>query len=812
MLINYLKITLRNLLKQPGITLINVTGLGLGLACFCFFFLYAFHEFSFDQFHSDNDRLFRVYRWTQPMLGEEAMGDPHLPMPLATALEEEFPDVEAAVRWHSNWGENFVRANGSMNRVKVSYADKDAFRVLNFPIKYGDTQTVLSDPKYVVLTESMARKLFGESNPTGKNLEIKIEDSFVPFIVSGVAEDLPTNSSIQFQILGSFDFFAGTSSGQRRANNWNSSFLKVFVKLREGSGLASNTDALLQFRQKYYPDEEQNLREAGYWKSVGPPVTYRFQPFAKMHVQPVVRGGDIPPVNPQSIYILLAIAVGVLLIAIINFTTLSIGRSANRAKEIGVRKIVGSSRIRLIKQFMTEAIVLSTISVLIGILLVSILLPYFNELSGRELSLSFLKAPHWGLFLITTIIITGFLSGTYPALMLSGLKPIQTLKQKIKLSGYNIFTKSLVTIQFALSSALIIATLVIISQLHFLKNKSLGFEKDNILVVDARETDTESIYPIFKRALSNFPQIQGLTAADIGLGEGSGYSRTGFDHKGESKSIYEYFVDHDYIDVMGLELLAGRNFEPGRQEDKTLSVIINESLVKDFGWTLENAVGQELSGYNEEGNEPKVIGVVKDFNFQSLSEAVEPQMFHQFEWGTYEKFLIKIPPGNPASAIARIKSSWNTIVPDFPFKYSFLDEDLDRFYRAEEKFGQIVGWAGGISIFLACLGLLGLAALSAANRTKEIGIRKVLGASIFSIIQLLSKDFLKLVILALLIASPIVWYFVNLWLQNFAYRIDFPFWTFIATSIIAVGVAFLTVSIQSIRTAIVNPVDSLRQE
>ncbi len=812
MLKNHLKIAFRTLFKQKGLSFINIFGLSIGLACFCLFLLYTVHEFNFDNFHQDGDRIYRMYRWTEAMNGDDPEGDPHLPMPLGPAFQADFPDIEAVVRWKEAWGESFVKVNGMTSRAKVSHIEKNVFEVFSFPLKYGDPKTALSDPKNVVLTEKMAQQLFGERNPTGKTIDIQIEDTFQPFTVSAVAENIPTNSSKSFQVMGSFDYFEGTAYGKRRANNWGSSFLSIFVKLKEGSGLATNEKSLLQFRQKYYPNQESQLRASGVWTGEGAPVTYRLQPLAAMHTDPAIYGGDVPAINPQNVWILLAIAAGVLLIAIINFTTLAIGRSAGRAKEVGIRKVIGSKRSALVGQFMTEALLLSVISIVLGMALAQFSLPYFNQLAGRELVFSFEKFPEIAWLIIGVTLLSGLLAGSYPALLLSGFKPIEVLKNKVRLGGANFFTKSLVTTQFVLSSALVIATLVILSQLSYLRSKNPGFNKENIVVVDAEGTDTEKIYPLFKNALSNQPDIINIAGTDMSLGARMGWSRAGFGYKGEHKEVFEYYIDDDYLTVMDMELLRGRSFEAGRQDGENLSVIVNESMVKDFDWTLDNAVGQELSGYFEEGNQPKVIGVVKDFNYRSLAEEVEPQMFHQYTDYFPMKFLVRIKEGDPAPALAIIKEKWSSIMPDFPFKYSFLDDDVNRFYRAEERYSKIVAWAGGISILLACLGLMGLAALATANRTKEIGIRKVLGANVLGLVALLSKDFIKLVVIALLIAAPIAAHFLNDWLQSFAYRIEMQWWMFVIAGVLAILIAFLTVSFQSIKAAMANPIHALKNE
>jgi putative ABC transport system permease protein len=407
--------------------------------------------------------------------------------------------------------------------------------------------------------------------------------------------------------------------------------------------------------------------------------------------------------------------------------------------------------------------------------------------------------------------LVGLLAGSYPALVLSRFKTIEVLKSKVRVGGSNIFTRSLVTVQFILSIGLIISTVIILQQLKFMQNRNPGFNKENIVMVDAEGVDTKKVYPLFKQALSAQPMIVSVAGSELGLGEGTGWSQSGFDYMGKHKQVYEYFVDNDYIDLMGMKILAGRNFDPKIASDTQTAVIINETMVSDFGWTVNTAVGKQLTGYMETLT-PVVIGVVKDFHFRPFSEKVEPQMFHQFHDYAAYKYFVRLRPGNPANALEQVKKAWASVVPGLPFKYDFLDENLDRFYRSESRWSSIVGWAGGISIFLACLGLFGLAALAAVNRTKEIGIRKVLGASMTGIVGLLSKDFLKLVIIALIIATPVTWYFMHNWLQDFAYRINIGWWVFVITGMVAVLIALMTISFQAIKAAIANPVKSLRTE
>ncbi len=812
MINHYFKIAIRNLVRQKVLSIINILGLSIGLACFALFLLYAVNEFNFDRFHRQADDIYRIGRWTDGLNGDIAEGDTYLPSPLGPAMKQDIPDVIDYVRLQYDWGESFVKVDGQVRRVDVSYADPQLFSVFSFPLVYGNASTALKDLHSLVLTRSKAMELFGSENVIGRLVEIKTDDIFVPFTVSAVAENIPANSSIKFDLLGSYHFMETTKSGKRSLNNWNRSAYQTYVQLHPGSGLANNEKVLRDFRHKYYPEEEAQLKKDGYsWKGDVLPVRYVLQSLKSVHTDTRISGGVVESVNPRTVWILLSIAFGVLLIACINFTTLAIGRSARRAKEIGVRKVIGGVRHQLVFQFLAEAILLTFLSSLIGFFLAKLLLPYFNALSGRDLQFSFSIYPEMGWMLAGLIFTVGLLAGSYPALILSGFRPIEVLKSKIKVDGSNFFTKSLVTVQFVLSIALIISTMIILRQTKYMSSKHPGFNKENIVIVDASETKTREIYSLFKQALLNHPDVSGVASAELSLGAGTGWSRSGFEYNGTHKDVFEYFIDPDYIPLMEMQMLAGRNFDPTISDDTATSVIINETMARDFGWTLENAVGQQIKGYAD-NKTPVVIGVVKDFHFLALKEKVMPQLFHQFADYAPYKFFVKIKPGNPAPVLAAMQKNWGSIVVDLPFKYSFLDDNLYGFYISERRWSNIIGWAGGISVFLACLGLFGLAALVSINRTKEIGIRKVLGVSMSGIVRLLLKDFLTLIVVAMSVAAPLAWYFMNKWLLEFEYRIKIGWWVFIATGVLVSLVALLTVSVHAIRAAIASPVKSLRTE
>lgn len=816
MLKNYLKIATRSLLKQKGLASINILGLSIGLACFSLFLLYSVNEFNFDRFHSDADRIYRAYRWSEAMNGRDAEGDTQLPMPFAEAIKDEFPDVEEAVRLRWGWRPQFYKLNEEVSRQSIAYADPAFFQLFNFPIIYGDSENPLGNLENLVLTKSKAEEIFGETNPVGRTIEFQIDGEFTTFTVAAVTEDMPSNSSIGFGVLGSFEFFKNrTENGIHHRDNgqWQSSSFMTFVKLREGSGLATDADRLLAFRQKYYPEEEEKLREKGQWEGEGAPITYRFQPLREMHTDTHIGWGNT--ISAKNIWTLLAIAFGVLLIACINFTTLAIGRSAGRATEVGVRKVIGGNKRQLVYQFLSESMLLAVLSTVIGVALAQLLLPYFNEMADRELVFSFQQFPEMGWMIVGLTVLVGLLAGSYPALVLSNFRPVEVLKKSIKLGGSNMFTRSLVTLQFVVSIGLAVSTLIILEQLDFMRSSHPGFDKENVVVVDARGTDAPNVYKRFRQKIESHPSVKGIAYSNMSMGASMGWSRRSWEHEDVVKEAFQYNVNSEYVNVLGMEIIAGRDFNQDG-DDLSEPIIINEAMAEHMGWENEEAVGKQLLGYYEDTEEnplPTVVGVVKNYNFLSLTEEVKPMMLINQSELTPHRISIRIQPGNPEEILAHMEEAWKgSVYNGYPFTYSFLDDDLDRFYKSEERFSHIIGWAGGVSIFLACLGLFGLAALAAVNRTKEIGIRKVLGASVSGITSMLSKDFLKLVGIAVLISSPLAWYFMKDWLNGFAFRIDFPWWYFAVAGIGAIALAFFTVGVQGLKAALANPVKSLRSE
>jgi putative ABC transport system permease protein len=806
MIKHYIKIAIRNLAQQKVLTGINILGLSIGIACFSLFLLYSVHEFSYDRFHTNGDRLYRVVEWWQGE-GREPGGSGSVCTPLAPTLKKDFPDVEYAVRLRGSGG--FVRVDHKVFKTSLKFVDPDFFRMFSFPLLYGDQKTALQDPRHIVVTKEKALLLFGTTNVVGKTVDLKTDSAFEPFTISAVAENIPTNSSIRFEILGSFEHIINTPMVMESSKNWNMTIgMEAFVQLKAGSRLASDQNRLALFRQKYLPEEQQKPEKGN--KEPEVQASFRLQPVRDIHMNPQVEGGG----NPKNIWLLITIAAAVLLIACINFTTLAIGRSAGRAKEIGVRKVMGSQRKQLITQFLTESFLLSVLSTVTGIMLAYMLLPLFNQLADRQLSFSFSRFPELTWLLTGLTLLVALLAGSYPALVLSAFKPVEVLKRKIRIGGSNLFTRSLVTLQFVLSIGLIISTIIILQQVTYMRSINIGLNKENVVMIKTEQIDIKRIYPLYKQAVQSNAGILSITAGEMGLGSGEGQMGRGYrDYKGEKTGVIEYPGDYNFLQTMGMQLVAGRFFDQALASDTTDAIIVNEVLVQNvLGTTNEKALGMQLAPAKGSNKSKTIIGVAHNFNFEDLTHTVRPQLFSRPAQLEPSRIFVRLQAGDPATKLAVLNSTWKKLVPDMPFEYSFVDEKFDSFYKGEERWSSIVGWAGGISIFLACLGLFGLAALAAVNRIKEIGIRKVLGATVSQVAGLLSKDFIKLIGIALLIASPLAWYLMNNWLQAYAWRINITWWVFGLTGLFAILVAVTTVSFQAVKAALANPVKALRTE
>ncbi|WP_207510902.1 ABC transporter permease [Longitalea luteola] len=810
MIKHYIKVAFRNLAQQKVLTGINTFGLSVGIACFSLFLLYAVHEFSYDRFHTNADRIYRIVEWWQGE-GREPGGAGGAYTPVAEAMKRDFPDVEYAVRLKG--AGCLMKADNKVFHTSITYADTPFFHVFTFPLVYGSTRTALQHPNQVVVTKEKALQLYGTVNAVGRILQIKTDSAFEPYTISGVAENIPANSSVKFDLLCSFERIINHPEVQQSNKDWYMTIgMEAFVQLKPGSRLAYEQNRLDLFRKKYYPEDQRPRKKGRKAIKKEPEIqtSFRLQPIRDIHTNPQIEGG----IDPKNIWLLITIAGAVLLIACINFTTLAIGRSAGRAKEIGVRKVMGSRRAQLIGQFLAESLLLSVASAITGLILAYTLLPLFNQLADRKLSFSPSRFPELPWLLMGLIILVALLAGSYPALVLSSFKPIEVLKQKIRVGGANLFTRSLVTLQFVLSIGLIISTIIILQQLSYIRSKNIGFNKENVVMINAEGIDSKKIYPLFKEAIQSHTGIVSVTASEMGLGSGEGQMGWGFtDYLGKVKGVIAYPGDYNFLNTMSMQLVAGRNFDPAIASDSMGAVIVNEAMVQQIlGTTNEKSLGKQIKNAKGDAAPKTIIGVSRNFNFEDLTHTVRPQMFYRPAILQPSRIFVRLQAGDPRRQLALLDASWKKLVPDAPFEYHFLDEKFDNFYKNEKRWSAIAGWAGGISIFLACLGLFGLAALAAVNRTKEIGIRKVMGATVTNVVALLSKEFIKLIAIALVIASPLAWYVMHDWLQAYAWRINITWWVFAVTGLFALFVAVTTVSVQAVKAALSNPVKALRTE
>ena len=788
MLKNYFKTALRNLLKYKNHSLINILGLATGIACCTLILLFVRHELSYDTFHAQKNQIYRAF--CQFKAGEREYTTLNFPMPFGPALSAEIPDIAATVRFQNRTA--VVRYQENLVREEVLFSDPAILQVFSFPLLAGDPANALQSSGAIVISRAMAQKYFGGEDPLGKQISLRLSEQELPFFVSGVAENIPENSSIKFDFLAPYDRLVDLSEGARvRAQDWSSFNSVTFVLLHENSKPADLETKFAAFTKKYFAD----------------PTTIFLQPLTDIHLNPELGSGGLEPVSdPKYSYILAGIALMVLLIACINFMTITLGRSSSRSREVGMRKVLGAQRLQLVKQFWSEAMLMSLFALILGIALAEFFLPAFNRLTEKNLSLNFTSDGLTALGLLGLMLFTGLVAGSYPALLLSKYQPVEVFKGNLRLGGAAAFGKWLVILQFSLSIFLIVSTMIMTQQKRYLMAKNLGFNDDQVIIIPTiREEEGEKLLNLFRSQMASHQNVLNLSGAGFSINRGSHQVSASFQE--QNIRTNEFRVEYDYLATMGIELLQGRNFSKAHQTDPTEAAIVNEALVKEFGW--EQPVGKT---FKFRGRDLNVIGVVKDYHFESLRSKIAPVVLHLDPDTPLRYLLAQIPSHDMPATISMLQSTWKTIAPDLPFEYYFLDNDVAEQYRAEQRWGNIVTYSSVFAIVIAGLGLFGLSALSVARRTKEIGIRKVLGASVASVVSLLSKQFTKLVLMANVIAWPIAYFAINAWLQNFAYRIGIGWWMFALAGGIALIIALLTVSTQAIKAALTNPVEALRYE
>lgn len=797
---NYFVTAYRNILRHKVFSFINISGLALGITACLLIGLFVYDEYKFDQFIPGGDRVYRVYYEITGDEGTDYIGT--TPAMFATTLEQNFPEVENTLRVMELRSKLlFEKGNKKMYEEKGVFADSTFFDLFPLSFTHGSAAGALLEPASIVISEDMAERYFGKENPVGEVIQM----NKYPLKVTGVFQDNP-----RFHLSINFILPLAAGVPQEQLQNWTTYAYNSYARLKEGA----NVNDLETKFQTY---------TAPFLKSEGPVFLPRFQPLNEIHLQSfdfkhdMAQKGNITYVRALSI-----IAIFILLIACFNFVNLATAKSLQRAKEVGVRKAIGASRKQLVLQFLGETILLTSVSVIFSAALTSLFLPVLNEFTGKQMTFNVFSDPSLAVLLFIMTLVVGILAGFYPALILSGFQPIKVLKggsvSEVSPGSIPWLRQGLVVAQFSISVLLIISAIIVITQVNFLHNKDLGFNKEEIMFFPMRGENMQTNYETFKNELLKSPHISSVSIGYGFPGDMFGDGLVTAPVKGEQKKIKatQLMVDTDYIKTLGIQLVAGRDFSKEIKTDRDEAYIINETTVRELGFkTPEQALGQTLMWNTWRDPDlvktGQVVGVVKDFHYKSLYDKVEPTVLQIYP-EAYSKVAVKMETADVANTIVHVKNVWDKFSPDYPIEYNFLDENFDQMYKAEDKLKSLLWIFTGITIFVSCLGLFGLAAYAAERRRKEIGIRKILGASVRAIVLLLSKDFLKMIVIALLIASPVAWYFMHQWLQDFAYRIDIGWWVFGVAGAAVIIVALLTVCFQALKAATANPVNNLRIE
>jgi putative ABC transport system permease protein len=806
MLSNYLKIALRSLLRQKGFSAINIIGLALGISVCALITLYVLDELSFDTFFANADRIYRI-EGDVKFQGQQ-YNIAVVPDPLGPQMKREIPEVGEYTRFRVNGAWNFRNGNAVFREANVAYADSTFFRVFSLKVLQGSGEEALRTEHGIVITESLAKKYFGNENPIGKQL---VGDNDKTYTVGAVMENLPKNVHLPFSVL-----IAMRDIGDSRQNNWLGNNFQTYILLKPGTNpniideklkTMVKTYIVPAFAKEVKTTYEEFLKAGNHYK-------YPLMPLTKIHLYSGAKIGELSPNgNIQYVWVFSAVAVCVLLIACVNFMNLATARASNRAKEVGIRKTLGSQRLQLVWQFLMESGIMVAAALVLAFCCIEIFLPSFNALSGKELSRSMIHTPFFAALFGALFLVVSLLAGMYPALVLSGYQPVKVLKgDKSSGSRNNTLRSTLVVVQFTASVALIIGTLIIYQQLNFIQTKQLGYKREQIVMVqdpDTRITETTHRY---KQEVMRLAGVKNATVTNyLPTGGDRNNNLTFIGNQQENGQVTQQWrVDADFIPTFSMQIIKGRNFEAANISD-SMNVVINETFANRL-FAGQDPIGKFITTSNMSNNLKTftVIGVVKDFHFESLRNNINPLIL--FFGHTMGATSVQFDASQTSSVLASLESTWKKLYPNKPFEYQFADDAFANAYRAEQRTGSILAVFTSVAILVACLGLFGLAAYTAEQRTKEIGIRKVLGASATSIIGLLSKDFLKLVGIAIVLATPLAYWGMGAWLQDFAYKTELSWWIFALSGAGAVGIAFMTVAGQALRAAQANPVQSLRSE
>ena len=787
---NYLKTAIRNLWQSKVFSFINIIGLALGLTCSLLIMLWVTDEYKVDAFHKNGSRLFSIFE--RQYRDGEINAFHGTPGVLADEVKKLMPEVQYATNYAWNELSTF-EANNKILKQEGNYAGQDFFKMFTYPMLEGNAATALQSTVGIAVSKKMAEDFFGSSQQAiGKTIRCNNKKDLK---ITAVFDNVPTSSSLQFDYIINWQIFLEDNSW---AKNWANNGPLTCVMLRKGTDAKAFENKISRFLDKYNKEQTAQVY-----------IRLGIQRYGDVYLNPDLdKNGNISGGRIQYVKLFSIVAIFILLIACINFMNLETARSVKRAKEIGIRKVAGAIRFALVRQFMGEALLIVIIAVIIALALVTLVLPQFNQITGKEIHIPFKDAGFW-LSLSALLLITGFISGSYPAIYLSSFKPVRILKGSLKFSSRALlFRKGLVVFQFILSIVFIIGTIVVSKQVNYIQSLNLGYNRENLLYIPL-EGDLTSKYTVFKIEALKMPGVAGVThATDAPTKINNGTTGVLWEGKDPNSKIdfTQVGVGYDFIKTMHIQMLQGRDFSRDFATD-SVNYIINETALKIIGY--KNPVGKPLTLWGTKGT---IIGVVKDFHSNSLHEAINPLMLRLGENFDGGIALVKTEPGKTKEALTSLEKVYKELNPKVPFTYKFSDEEYQKLYTSEQVVSQLARYFAFLAIFISCLGLLGLVMFTAEQRTKEFGIRKVLGASPVMLFNLLSKEFLSLVGVAIIIASPVAWYFGNQWLQDFAYKTNLSWWVFVIAALTALLIALITVSFQAIKAAMANPVKSLRTE
>ncbi len=802
MLKNYLKIAYRSIVRNRIYSSINIFGLSLGLASFIIIALFVQYEFSYDSFHDESDNIYRIVKkdLNQNLLGISESA--RTSAPLDDVLKNDFPEVEYATQLTK--ASSFISHENEVFQENGIFVSHHFLEVFDYKIQLGESNSPLSEPNTIVLTSDLAQKYFGDLNPIGETVSVAHSGSHFDgqklMEVTAVIENVPANSHIDF------DFIVSENSSNELVHyldNWASNSYLTYVKLNPNADIQIFSENI-KYLQDSFLQSENDASSNGYLSP---------QPLKEIHLKSSLFGEFQSNGNANYVLIFSSLAFIVLIIACINYTNLATARSFIRAKEVGVRKAIGAVRKQLIAQFLSESVIFSATSFFIALALVQLFLPVFNELAGREISLNFQENYLFLVGLFGVSILVGILSGSFPAFKMSTVNTIKVLKGIKSVEGRKSnWRNALVISQFAAACFLIIATITVVQQLNFIQNSNTGLDRDQVISIQVKDRNLYERYHTLKAVLENRSDIVLVSASQnkpIDINSSSPLTSWEGAQEESRISVYRSAIQHDYIDIFDLEIVEGRNFSEDFSSDISEGMIINETLKNQLGWT--EAVGKE---FNFRGREARITGVVKDFHYSSFRNEIAPLALYLESdwWFPYQHIFVRVSTENIQETLSFLESTWTDFSPDYPFEYQFLDESYNALYQAEIRLSTIINYFTFLAIFLACLGVFGLAAFTASQRKKEIGIRKILGAGISNILTLLAKDYMKPVIIGFLLASPISWILMNIWLKDFVYRIEIGLLPFLAAGLGILLLTVLTVGSQSLKVALSNPADSINSD